>query len=107
MRIRKCEKKLLAATVTQLSTKAISKHHYYGFAGNMYLQKSRGPIELRGTFTIATIVMQNDKRWEELVRKTGLKLKLYIKSMDDGRAFLHPAKIGRRWKDGTMTYSMK
>ena len=57
VRLRAEERRLLVATVVMLATDAMFKHHYYGFAGVKYQQKEGGPIGLRGTCSIARLVM--------------------------------------------------
>ena len=52
VRLRKCEKRLLVATVVRLVTRAMFKHHYYEFGGGKSQQKEGGPIGLRGTCTM-------------------------------------------------------
>ena len=99
----KDEKKWLIATVVQLATEAMFKHHYYIFGGNKFQQKVGGPIGLRGTCSISRLVMQVfDRKWWNKVMGEGLLIKLYMRYMDDGRKFLHPIKWGWRWVDGEL-----
>ena len=63
---------------------------------------------MRGTCTLARLVMQvYDKRWESLVEGGGLRTKLYMRYMDDGRKFLQPLRRGWRWEEGTHVYSRR
>ena len=108
VRLRKDEKKLLVATVVMLATQAMFQHHYYGFGGNKFQQMEGGPIGLRGTCTIARLVMQIfDQKWEGLVMNAGLNIKLYMRYMDDGRIFSQPIKRGWRWINNSLVYSIK
>ena len=67
-----------------------------------------GPIGLRGTCTIARLVMQVfDGRWEGIIKGAGLELELYTRYMDDGRIFLHPVRRGWRWVDGKMIFCLR
>ena len=105
VRLRPKEKKLLVATVVKLATEAMFKHHYYGFAGKKFQQREGGPIGLRGTCSIARLVMQMfDKQWEALVGNAGLKLSLYMRYMDDGRIFLHQIQRGWKWRMGQLVF---
>ena len=89
------EKKKIVATVIQIATEAMFKHHYYGFAGKKFHQKEVGPIGLRGTCTIARLAMQVfGKRWVCRVEGSGMKIALYMRYMDDGRIILYPLKRG-------------
>ena len=105
VRLRQGERKLLVATVVKLATKAMFKHHFYGFAGSKFQQMEGGPIGLRGTCSIARLVMQIwDKKWVSRVEEAGLRLRLYTRYMDDGSIFLQPVKRGWRWKSGSLKY---
>ena len=100
VRLRPHEKKLLIATVVEKATEAMFHHHYYTFGGQMFQQTEGGPIGLRGTCTIARLVMQMfDRKWENMLVGTGIKLELYARYMDDGRILAHPIKRGWRWVD--------
>ena len=96
------------ATVIQIATEAMFKHHYYGFAGKKFQQKEGGPIGLRGTCTIARLAMQVfDKRWILKVEESGLQIDLYMRYMDDGRIVLYPIKRGWRWINSGLVYCKK
>ena len=63
------------------------------------------PIGLRGTCTLARLVMQEfDSEWLKLVEGGGLEISLYMRLMDDGRKLLQPVRKGWRWLDGGMVY---
>ena len=96
------------ATVVKLATQAMFTHHFYGFAGLKFQQREGGPIGLRGTCSIARLIMQMfDLNWETQVVEAGLRIKLYIRYMDDGRLFLHTVKRGWRWRMGELVYCKK
>ena len=78
VRLRREEKRLLIATVIELVTAAMFSHHYYEFGGRRFRLMEGGPIGLRGTCTLARLVMQvYARRWMSLVEEGGLKVKLY------------------------------
>ena len=58
MRLTKAEKRLLIAMVIKLATVAMFKNHFYGFGQKIFQQLEGGPIGLRGTCSIARLVMQ-------------------------------------------------
>ena len=90
VRLRPHERRLLIATVLEIATEAMFQYHFYNFAGKKFQQLEGGPIGLRGTCTIARLVMQAfDRKWEDILRSAGLKLELYMRYMDDGRAIYH------------------
>ena len=45
-----------------------------------------------------------DGRWEKLVTQAGLRIKLYMRYMDDGRTILQPERRGWRWILGELVY---
>ena len=101
VRLRRDEKRLLIATVLELA--AMFTHHFYEFGGRRYRQMEGGPIGLRGTCTLARLVMQvYDRRWMSTVEEGGISMKLYMRYMDDGRKFLQPLRKGWRWEDGAL-----
>ena len=92
----------------EIATEAMFQHHYYTFGGKQFQQMEGGPIGLRGTCTIARLVMQIfDRKWERLIKGAGVKLELYWRCMNDGRIGLHPIKRGWSWVDGTMQYCLR
>ena len=102
------EKRMVVATVIQLATEAMFRYHFYEFGGKRYQQMGGGPIGLRGTCTLARLVMQIfDGRWVDKLSSSGLKLNLYTRYMDDGRLFCHPIKRGWRWVEGKMLFCLK
>ena len=108
MRLRREEKRLLVATVLEIATEAMFSHHYYGFGGRMFRQMEGGPIGLRGTCTLARLIMQvYDRRWLRVVEEIGIKMRQYMRYMDDGRKFLQPVRRGWRWENGKLNYCIK
>ena len=92
----------------EIATEAMFQHHYYTFGEKQFQQMKGGPIGLRGTCTIARLVMQIfDRKWEGLIKGAGVKLELYWRCMNDGRIGLHPIKRGWSWVDGTMQYCLR
>ena len=80
VRLRPNEKRLLVATVAEIATEAMFQHYFYNFGGKQFQQIEGGPIGLRGTCTIARLVMQIfDRKWESLVVGAGIKLGFYWK----------------------------
>ena len=65
-----------------------------------------GPIGLRGTCSIARLVLQVwDRKWVQRMEGAGVKIDLYSRYMDDGRAFLQPIKRGWRWRGEGLVFS--
>ena len=102
------EKRLLVARVVEIATEAMFTHHYYGFAGQKFQQCEGGPIGLRGTCSIARLVLQVfDRKWMKLVEGAKLAITLYMRYMDDGRKFLHPIRPGWRWIEGSLIFTKR
>ena len=102
------ERRLIVATVVELATEAMFNNHFYGFGGKKFKQMEGGPIGLRGTCTLARLVMQIfDRRWMDLVRDAGLSIDLYMRYMDDGRKLLQPIRRGWRWVNGALVYTLR
>ena len=96
------------ATVIELAPEAMFSNHFYGFGGLKFRQMEGEPIGLRGTCTIARLIMQIfDKKWTNLVEKEGIELTLYMRYMDDGRKLLQPIRKGWRWEEGSLMYSRR
>ena len=91
MRLKKDERQLLIPTIFEMAIEAMFTNPFYGFGGR---QMEGRPIGLRGTCTVARLVMQV---LDGLVEEAGLKIELYMRYMDDGRRFLQPVKRGGRW----------
>ena len=95
------EKQLIIATVVQIATEAMFRKHFYEFGDQQFQQREGGPIGLRGTCSVAQLVMQIfDRKWGTILEDQGVDIKLYARYMDDGRAFLHPLQRGWRWVGG-------
>ena len=108
VKLTKFEKRLLVGTVVKIATEAMFKNHYYGFGGKIFHQETGGPIGLRGTCSIARLVMQVfDVKWEGILHRVGLQMWLYGRYMDDGRSFMQPVKKGWKWQGGELLYSKK
>ena len=52
------ERKQILAEVIKLAVLAMFKKHYYSFGGKKYNQKGGRPIGLRGTCSVARLIMQ-------------------------------------------------
>ena len=94
------EKREIVATIISIATNALFENHFYHFGGEMKRQRDGGPIGLRGTCSIARLVLVMqvfDKKWRKRVEEAGLRLFLVLRYMDDGRVFMPPVKPGWRW----------
>ena len=99
------ERRRIVAEVIAITTEVMFKHHLYTFGGKTHRQKEGGPIGLRGTCAIARLTMCAwDRRWRNRMEELGVKILLYSRYMDDGRAHLPPFKSGWRWEEGEIRY---
>ena len=51
------EKEDIIRKVLSLATRAMFTHHYYSFGGRIFHKEGGGPIGIRGTCSIARLVM--------------------------------------------------
>ena len=94
--------------MVSLATRAMFRLHHYKFGGKMFKQMEGGPIGLRGTCSIARLVMQIfDGKWLGGLRSLGVTTELDGRYMDDGRNILAPFKAGWRWSDGRICYTRR
>ena len=98
----------IIGTVLSIAITALFHQHYYSFGGRMFRQTKGGPIGLRGTCALARMIMQIfDGKWEGRLRELCLKIWLYSRYMDDGRAAMPPIKPGWRWIGSSLKYCVK
>ena len=72
--------------------------HIYTFAGKYFIQSDGGPIGLRSTACLASLIMKLfDMAWIKLARREGLALHLYYRYVDDVRNCLQSLLEGVRW----------
>ena len=100
------EKEEIVSEVISLATAAMFHHHYYTFGGKVFHQKEGGPIGLRGTCSIARLVMQlYDRKWSQRMMDMGIVIWLLCRYMDDTRVFLPEIKAGWRWDSGRIIFT--
>ena len=77
----------------------------YTFGGDIYRQLKGLPIGPRLTCALARIVMNKfDSMMTKRLLELQLKIKLFIRYMDDVRKFLRAIKSGTIYKDGKLGY---
>ena len=102
------EKESIIAEVIGIATKAMFNHHYYSFGGRKFHQEGGGPIGLRGTCSIARMIMQlYDDKWMKRMTYLGLTVWLLARYMDDTRVLMPEIKPGWRWKGGELLFSQE
>ena len=100
------EKRMIIATVIQIGVVTMMNTHVYDFDGEIFLQKTGGPIGLRSTCAVARITMSYwDARWLDLMEKNNVRIRKSECYMDDVRAFLMSLKMGWRWMDGGLCFT--
>ena len=69
--------------------------HVYTFAGKFDLQRDGGPIGLRSTPALASLIMKLwDMAWVKLLEKENFVFDLYFRYVDDNRLFARPLLEG-------------
>ena len=107
MRLTTREKRMIVVTVMKIAVLVLFRTHVYEFGGKFFLQKRGGPIGLRSTCAIARIVMLwRDEKLLSLVASNNLTLKQKARYMDDIQLWLHSVRLGWRWMDKGLRFSM-
>ena len=102
------EKKKILAGVIKVVTEAMFKKQYYSFGGQTFHQAGGGPIGLRGTCSVARLIMQIfDRKWGDLLKDLCVRIYGNLRYMDDGRTVLPPFRVGWRWVDGRILYCLR
>ena len=100
------ERRAITATVISIAVKELFSNHLYTFGGRTYKQSKGGAIGLRATCAIARVVMNMwDDLWTQKLRDLNIRVELYTRYMDDGRAMIHPIRPGWRvCEDGGLRF---
>ena len=100
------EKKKILARVDETAVLVCMGSHVYRFNGDLYIQCRGGPIGMRFTASLASVVMKFwDIKWIELLRRENIKFDMYLRYVDDCRLFLPIINKGWAWKNNMMVYS--
>ena len=102
------EEKLLVARVLELAVLVCMGTYAYSFQGHLYLQREGGPIWMRFTVSLANLVMKMwDCAFATLAEKTGVRIKLFLRYVDNCIVFLNGFKRGWMWDRKRITFSME
>ena len=100
------EKKQVLARVVEAAVLICMSTHVYSFNGNLYIQCKGGPIGMRFTASLASVIMKFwDLKWIELLKRENVVYDLYLRYVDDCRLFLPVFNKGWLWKDNRLMYS--
>ena len=82
--------------------------HMYQFCGRYFLQQNGGPIGLRSTASLASLIMKiRDCLWLKLLKGEGIDLLLFFRYVDDVRCFLRHLQEGVRWNGSEFEFKEK
>ena len=99
------EKRKILATVIEIAVKLVMGSHVYVLCGNFFLQRSGGPIGIRSTACLASLIMKLwDKAWLELLHREGINIIDFFRYVDDLRNFSRPLLPGIRWKGSNFVF---
>ena len=102
------EKRMVVAMTLKMAVLMLFRSHVYSFGGKFFLQKAGGPIGLRSTCCIARLVMMWwDKELITLMANSNLTLVEKARYMDDIRLWMYGIRLGWRWEDNQLCFSMK
>ena len=102
------EKKKILATVIEIAVNIVMSTHIYVSCGKYFIQVNGGPIGLRSTASLASIIMKLwDNAWLELMEHEEIDLLDHYRYVDDVRDFLRPLLLGVRWNDGNFVFKQE
>ena len=92
------EKRKIIGYVVEVAVHVVTSTHIYKFCGKYYLQVDGGPIGLRSTASLASLIMKIwDICWQELMDRELIEILKYVRYVDDSRNFLRPLAEGWFW----------
>ena len=99
------DKRNLLAAMIHVATLLLMQTSCYSFGGKIFLQKKGSGIGLRASACIAKLVMAVwDRLWAQTQLKSGLKVHILMRYIDDLRAYLRAIPKGWRWKHDGWQY---
>ena len=100
------ELRLVISRVVETAVLICMSTHVYRFGPNLYIQCTGGPIGMRFTASLASVIMKQwDKSWVKLLKREKVKFDLFLRYVDDCRLFMPALNPGWIWKDGTFIFS--
>ena len=100
------EKRLVIARVVETAVLVCMSSHIYSFGPDLYIQCTGGPIGMRYTASLASVVMKQwDKAWTSLLQREGIDYDLFLRYVDDCRLCMRPLNQGWIWNGETFMYS--
>ena len=92
------DKRYMVAAMIKMAVIVMGKTTCYSFGGLLYLQTSGAGIGLRGSASLAKGTMGLwDKAWAQIMHSWGIRVKLYMRYIDDLRIYVFPIKPGWSW----------
>ena len=99
------EIRLVVARVVETAVIVCMNTHIYSFGPDLYLQCTGGPIGMRFTASLASIVMKQwDKTWVNLLNRENIDFDMFIRYVDDCRLFMRALNPGWTWKGTKFEY---
>ena len=83
------DKKMILAVFVEILVHLVMSTHVYKFGGKFYLQLEGGPIGLRSTACLASLIMKMwDCAWMKLLKREQIDVLCLFRYVDDIRNFL-------------------
>ena len=99
-------KRLMIALMMKIVVLVIMDSTCYSFGGELFKQVGGAGIGLRASACMAKILMgQIDKIWASLQLSFGVILAIYLRYIDDLRAYLFPISKGWSWGETGWQFS--
>ena len=100
------EERKIISRVVETAVVICMNTHVYQFGPDLFLQQSGGPIGMRFTAALASVVMKMwDSCWIKLMKREGLMWDLYARYVDDCRLFIPSINKGWFWDGSGFKYS--
>ena len=99
------EKRKILAHVVEIAVVVMMSTHLYTFGGETFIQSSGGPIGMRATASLASVIMKIwDVAWCNLMKREGIKMDLVVRYVDDCRMFMPCINEGWFWDNGSFQF---
>ena len=100
------EKRIIVSRVVETAILVCMNTHIYQFGEDLYLQQSGGPIGMRFTAALASVVMKMwDLAWLAIMKRENIVWDLYLRYVDDCRLFFPTFNKGWYWNGNKFVFS--
>ena len=99
------DKKKILSHVVEIGVIVAMSTHLYTFGGETFIQSSGGPIGMRSTASLASVIMKGwDVAWRKLMDREDIIMDMVVRYVDDCRVFLPALNEGWYWDGGSFQF---